>query len=462
MRPLAVLFLTILFVAFVAPAPAPPDEKETMSRLKTRAEVFVNTLITGRTSSMRGEMNETMRKALTDENAKRIFGDLFTRGGRLESVEPAQLSLQPDGAVVAMVPLVMTKNTVAAQVVFERQAPLAKITGFSILPWNAPETKKSPLPPGPLPMPPPAYADGDLFTEKAVEIPAPGGPLPGLLTMPKTASAKLTVPGVVLIPGAGPLDADASIGRTRPFRDIAQGLAANGVATIRFEKRERVEPEKFAPGSTYAVDDVFARDAVAAAEFLKAQTGVDASRITIAGHDMGGVVAPLVAELAGAQRIALLAPQSAPVDQYVVRSLKRLSASLPADNPLTLAIPDAESLVQGTLDPEGALLGQPVALWKGLRQSDPAGRLRTAGRPTALFFGGTDVFLPEEERATWDGVLADLGHLGHRVLVPGCNHVFVPVEGEPALAQLGAAGNVDERLVTALARFVISGNPGTF
>ena len=83
---------------------------------------------------------------------------------------------------------------------------------------------------------PPPYARSGSYTEQDVTTGAAGWPLPGTLTMPVGDGP---FPAVVLVHGSGPQDRDASMGPNKVFRDIALGLASNGVAVLRYEKRSR-------------------------------------------------------------------------------------------------------------------------------------------------------------------------------------------------------------------------------
>ena len=41
---------------------------------------------------------------------------------------------------------------------------------------------------------------------------------------------------MVLLAGSGSLDRDETIGRNKPLKDVAWGLASRGVAVLRFDK----------------------------------------------------------------------------------------------------------------------------------------------------------------------------------------------------------------------------------
>ncbi len=67
-----------------------------------------------------------------------------------------------------------------------------------------------------------------------MEITSPLGPLPATLTLP---SGEGHFPAVLLVAGSGPNDRDETIGPNKPFRDLAQGLAAADIASLRYDKR---------------------------------------------------------------------------------------------------------------------------------------------------------------------------------------------------------------------------------
>ena len=116
-------------------------------------------------------------------------------------------------------------------------------------------------------------------------------PLNGILSMPDDVSDK--VPAVVLVHGSGPQDMDETIFENKPFRDIAEYLAANGIAVLRYDKRTLVYGaemvEKF--GGSLSVYEESIEDAILASEMLKSDPRIDGSRVFILGHSEGGMLA---------------------------------------------------------------------------------------------------------------------------------------------------------------------------
>ena len=87
-------------------------------------------------------------------------------------------------------------------------------------------------------------------------------PLQGTLTLP---AARAPAAAVVLISGSGPNDKDETEGPNKPFADIANGLAIDGIASIRYDKRTHEYPAQIDP-RTFTATQEDVPDAVAAVQ----------------------------------------------------------------------------------------------------------------------------------------------------------------------------------------------------
>ncbi|MCL2352774.1 MAG: stalk domain-containing protein [Firmicutes bacterium] len=136
-------------------------------------------------------------------------------------------------------------------------------------------------------------------TEESVTVDAGAGyPLGGTLSIPK--GAQEPYPCVVLVSGSGPNDRDETINSDKPFKDIADYLASKGIAALRYDKRTKTYGAKMIKelGGSLSVNEEYVEDAVAASKLAKADPRIDASRVFIAGHSEGGMLAPRI-EAAG-------------------------------------------------------------------------------------------------------------------------------------------------------------------
>jgi len=119
-------------------------------------------------------------------------------------------------------------------------------------------------------------------------------PLNGLLTLPVHAARP--VPAVVFVHGSGASNMDEKVGKLTPFKDLADGLAKHGIASIRYDKRSFAHGFKMLRDKSLevTVKTETMDDAVLAAEMLKKDSRIDPERIFIVGHSMGGMLAPRI------------------------------------------------------------------------------------------------------------------------------------------------------------------------
>jgi hypothetical protein len=125
-----------------------------------------------------------------------------------------------------------------------------------------------------------------------VRIPASGGAvLAGTLTVPPGDAPH---PGVVYVSGSGPT-----------LREEAQWLesvfVSRGIAVLAYDKRGNGQSNGPYPGDLASESTIrtLAGDAVAAARFLAAQTGIDRSRVGLYGLSQGGWIIPQAVGRAG-------------------------------------------------------------------------------------------------------------------------------------------------------------------
>ena len=173
--------------------------------------------------------------------------------------------------------------------------------------------------------PPPPYADLKAFDEIDVVVGQAPWALGGTLTVPRGPGP---FPAVVLVPGSKYPDRESTGGAVKPSRDVAWGLASEGVAVLRYDKRTLTHALAIARQPHFTLDDVLVDDALAAVALLRQTPRIDPTRVFVLGSSLGGFAAPRIAQRDPA--IAGLIIESAPSgsfwDGLVQNALRRSQA----------------------------------------------------------------------------------------------------------------------------------------
>lgn len=131
------------------------------------------------------------------------------------------------------------------------------------------------------------FANDNTFLNKEVTFYNDTIKLAGTLSIPAGESP---FPGVVLLTGSGPENRDEEVYGFKIFKIIAEYLAANGIAVLRFDDRGVGESEgDYNDANTMD----FADDAIAAFKFLEKQDEIDKTKCGMLGHSEGGIIATL-------------------------------------------------------------------------------------------------------------------------------------------------------------------------
>lgn len=143
--------------------------------------------------------------------------------------------------------------------------------------------------------------------------------LAGTLTYPVGYNSKRKVPVVILVTGSGLQNRDEELFEHKPFLVIADFLARNGIASLRYDDRG-------AGLSTGDIENVttegFCRDAAAGIAFLR-KTG-HFSKIGVLGHSEGGSIAFMLAAQKKCDFIVSMAGPGLRGDSIIVEQTNEL------------------------------------------------------------------------------------------------------------------------------------------
>ncbi len=306
----------------------------------------------------------------------------------------------------------------------------------------------------------------DALQERSVFFTSDGLKIPAVLALPK--DRKGSVPIVVLVHGSGPHDADESIGPNKPFRDLAYGLAAAGVATLRYDKRTHFAPDTFRAHPD--LDHEVTLDAVAALAFAATQPEVDAKRVFLLGHSLGGTMAPVIAadrlqQAPGSVRgLIFLAGGALGIEETLERQLifqaKREGADAGQIDAIRKQWQGIFQTVNDPTTPPDQMVGSPPlrlpeSYWRSWVVQDPVGELAKLGLPALVLRGTKDIQVSEEDFQALKRANAVPGSVSREI--DGLNHLMMPVAGDSTGQEYFQPAHLAPEVVQIIAEWV-----GTF
>ena len=448
----AVLAVLVLAAAPAVAASDPPSANATPAAAAPAADGpvaiatgLLDQLDAGDFAGAEARFDAQMAAAVPAAKLKELWASLPGQVGASKGRGSATVS-NANGLQMVAIPLHYEKAELLARVAINDKG---EITGFLVQPAPAPQAA--------------APAPDAAFTEQPFQVGTAETVLPATLALPKGTPPAAGWPVVVLVHGSGPHDRDETIGPNRPFLDIARGLAAQGIAVLRYDKRTMARPQDFTAGD-YTVDDETTNDAVLAVATLRGTPGIDASRIYVLGHSQGAMLAPRIARKvaqAGAPvagLVMLAAPARPLLDILPEQNRYLLQADgdiLPAEQEFLDDLDAKIARVRSGADmpDRDTPLGLPVAYWRDFDAIDPVADALAVSVPMLLLQGGRDFQVIDTDWQMWKRALASDANatLKH---YPALNHLGITGSGPGSMAEYQQAGHVDAALIGDIASWI--------
>ena len=265
--------------------------------------------------------------------------------------------------------------------------------------------------------------------EQDVVLAVAGGVLHGTLSMP---DGQGKVPVVLLHAGSGPTDRNGNSamlpGQNNALRMLADALARNGIATLRYDKRGIGASASAGRREADLRLDDYVNDATAWLRQLRADPRF--TNVLMAGHSEGALIAMVACQKAQLDGCVLIAGAGNALDDILRVQLKpRLPPELYAQNErILLALKRGEQVS----DVPPALLAlyrpsvQPYLI--SSLKVDPRAVVGVLRMPLLILQGATDLQVSVADAQA----LSAAAPAARLVIVPGMNHVLKMVSGDLA------------------------------
>lgn len=302
----------------------------------------------------------------------------------------------------------------------------------------------------------------DQWEEVEIQVGSDEKKLNGLLTLPKVVESP---PVVILVQGSGPSNMDEKIGTggNKPFADLAHGLAEQGIASIRYDKRTYSYP---ADAANRGVEFEYLDDVKAAVQLAAGDGRVDGEKIYLLGHSEGGMLAPKFAE--DSPEIKGIISMAGSLRKLEDISLDQVRAALAKDTTMTgeqkqayLAQVEAETQKVKQLDPSdttSVIQGVPAVYWNSLNAIDGKAIVSRLQIPMLILQGEEDFQVSiEKDYQLWKDTLAGRQNVTFH-LYPGLNHLMMKggTRDSVDVTVYNTPAQVDPQVITDIAAWIAS------
>ena len=307
----------------------------------------------------------------------------------------------------------------------------------------------------------PSYADTSVVTEQKITVVSGDIKLPGVFLYPKNPKKK--IPIVILVHGSGPNDMDESIEANKPFKDLAYGLAKQGIGVIRYDKRTKIYARQMLGKNDITLESETIIDAISAARLARSLPQADTNRIIIIGHSLGAMAAPLIAAQAGylVNGIVIIAGPARPLEDIIYEQYDYLGSLVPNSRnkkDLSLLKIKVNNVHKGNITPQtpsSALpLDLPAPYWIFLHNYHQTDEVKKLTIPILILQGERDYQVSMDDFKLWEKALKNKKNVSFKSY-PKLNHLFMEGEGKSVPAEYDTPGHVADYVVDDIAKWTL-------
>lgn len=216
--------------------------------------------------------------------------------------------------------------------------------------------------------------------------------LPAIVTLPKNYDS---FPLVVFIHGSGPIDMDGTIGPNKILKDIAIGLAANGIGSVRYNKRTFVSQTM----DSVTLEKEVINDVIAVLKHIESDKKLKGRKIYLIGHSLGAIIAPVIAlNNSNISGVICMAASPKKMDEILVEQVNYLmqidhgNSSLNSRQLIVLnrQIQYLHDSLSETSPASKLPMGIPASYWLSLKKYDFASAVTLLNLPLLFLQGERD------------------------------------------------------------------------
>lgn len=304
----------------------------------------------------------------------------------------------------------------------------------------------------------PEYAQQNKYYETKIAVKTGTMSLPGALCVPNNIK---NPPVVILLAGSGPSDKDETIGPNKALKDLAVGLASNGIATYRYDKRTLVYGKDM---KNVDLNTEVIEDALTAITTLKNNPLFKDSKIFIAGHSLGAMCSPFIASKSKqVNGIILLAGNARPLEDVLLEQYNYIFGLDSIGDEEKKELEKIASQVKIVKDSKALKLAKaedlPLNLdsqyWQSLVKYNQVQVAKKVKQPILVLQGERDYQVTMTDFDLWKQALSGKSK-NQFISYPKLNHLFMKGEGKATPDEYEKQGNVEFQVISDISNWIKS------
>jgi hypothetical protein len=284
----------------------------------------------------------------------------------------------------------------------------------------------------------------------------------GELTLPDNIKKKDKVPVVILVHGSGPGDRNEKGGPLQPFKDIAYGLTTKGIAVLRYDKRTLTYGTEVSKDKSIDLNKEVVDDVLFAANYLREQKNIDADKIYVLGHSLGGMMLPRIGtkdtQLAG---LIFMAAPARNLADAIIEQMDYLTTLKPENKKsydrmredfVRLKTKWYDSSTNARYLP----FGLAPSYWMDVDQYKQTEVVKNVLQPMLFLQGDADYQVTVEDFELWKTALKHNNNATYK-LFPRLHHQMAAInhEGLSTPDDYEIPANVDEAVINAIYNWIV-------
>lgn len=365
---------------------------------KFKAKETIYLLRNGKFQTVCARMDPELKRMMDEDKLMSSWDMMEMGNGPIKSVGEPEISYKGKMAITVSL-LQFERKQIGLKIIFNESGQISGLFMVSPKPQYAQ----------------PDYVNPASFNEYRKTLPYKTYAINGLLTLPKKGKGMMAL---IIIPDYGKVakDKDLSTGPNKPFKDIAWGMAENGIAVFRYDPRSALDLKEMQVAKRLNIQELFLRDLRSALEALKDFPEIDSNQVYIMAHGNSASLIP-----------------------YFSSQLPHVAGFIALEAPFG-KMPDSS-------DP---------LLYEFQKYAAPNYLDALSKRKVMFVQGLRDLEVPPAEFDKWQQAAKNYPQANWLfVAFPKLNHLMIEGTGAPSLAEYEKAGNVSAELILKLSSFLL-------